>query len=165
MKAKEPVGAFNQEKALVRAFSVITNLRMQLFEALMEAGLRRIVTMHDEQYSQMRFGGGGPGGVAPGGPLPLVLPSVPGHKRVVYTIYEYAHYLQYLQYLPTISTVWLLKMKFVLSSPIFHNIYSIYCMYLHHPLLSIQVRPPAGQQQHDHGRLDPDREGHQGELR
>ena len=63
--------------------------------AAMEAGLRRIVTMHDEQYSQMRFGGGGPGGVAPGGPLPLVLPSVPGHKRVVYTIYEYAYYLQY----------------------------------------------------------------------
>ena len=28
------VAAFNQEKALVGAFSVITNLRMQLFEAL-----------------------------------------------------------------------------------------------------------------------------------
>ena len=28
------VGAFNQEKALVGAFSVITNLRMELFEAL-----------------------------------------------------------------------------------------------------------------------------------
>ena len=27
--------AFNQEKALVGAFSVITNLRMELFEALM----------------------------------------------------------------------------------------------------------------------------------
>ena len=67
--------------------------------AAMEAGLRRIVTMHDEPYSQMRFGGGGPGGVAPGGPLPLVLPSVPGHKRVVYTIYEYVHYLQYQHYL------------------------------------------------------------------
>ena len=31
---KALVGAFNQEKALVGAFSVITNLRMQLFEAL-----------------------------------------------------------------------------------------------------------------------------------
>ena len=31
------VGAFNQEKALVGAFSVITNLRMELFEALLEA--------------------------------------------------------------------------------------------------------------------------------
>ena len=28
------VGAFNQEKALVGAFSVIKNLRMELFEAL-----------------------------------------------------------------------------------------------------------------------------------
>ena len=34
---KAVVAAFNQEKALVGAFSVITNLRMQLFEALMEA--------------------------------------------------------------------------------------------------------------------------------
>ena len=31
---KEVVAAFNQEKALVGAFSVITNLRMELFEAL-----------------------------------------------------------------------------------------------------------------------------------
>ena len=31
---KEVVAAFNQEKALVGAFSVITNLRMDLFEAL-----------------------------------------------------------------------------------------------------------------------------------
>ena len=73
--------------------------------AAMEAGLRRIVTMHDEPYSQMRFGGGGPGGVAPGGPLPLVLPSVPGHKRVVYTIYEYVHYLCTIPTLSKISTI------------------------------------------------------------
>ena len=32
--------AFNQEKALVRAFSVITNLRMELFEALPSTGER-----------------------------------------------------------------------------------------------------------------------------
>ena len=31
---KAVVAAFNQEKALVGAFSVITNIRMQLFEAL-----------------------------------------------------------------------------------------------------------------------------------
>ena len=31
---KAVVAAFNQEKALVRAFSVITNLRMDLFDAL-----------------------------------------------------------------------------------------------------------------------------------
>ena len=33
---KAVVAAFNQEKALVGAFSVITNLRMQLFEALID---------------------------------------------------------------------------------------------------------------------------------
>ena len=33
---KAVVAAFNQEKALVGAFSVITNLRMELFEALMD---------------------------------------------------------------------------------------------------------------------------------
>ena len=34
---KAVVAAFNQEKALVGAFSVITNLRMELFQALLEA--------------------------------------------------------------------------------------------------------------------------------
>ena len=34
---KAVVAAFNQEKALVGAFSVITNLRMELFEALVSA--------------------------------------------------------------------------------------------------------------------------------
>ena len=32
---KSVVAAFNQEKALVGAFSVITNLRMELFQALL----------------------------------------------------------------------------------------------------------------------------------
>ena len=49
----------------------------------MEANIRRIVTMHDEAYSKMRFG------EKCGADLPLVLPMVPGHKRVIYTIYEY----------------------------------------------------------------------------
>ena len=35
---KAVVAAFNQEKALVGAFSVITNLRMELFQALLEGG-------------------------------------------------------------------------------------------------------------------------------
>ena len=35
---KAVVAAFNQEKALVGAFSVITNLRMELFEALEDTG-------------------------------------------------------------------------------------------------------------------------------
>ena len=34
---KAVVAAFNQEKALVGAFSVITNLRMELFQALVRA--------------------------------------------------------------------------------------------------------------------------------
>ena len=35
---KAVVAAFNQEKALVGAFSVITNLRMELFQALLGSG-------------------------------------------------------------------------------------------------------------------------------
>ena len=34
LNVKAVVATFNQEKALVGAFSVITNLRMKLFEAL-----------------------------------------------------------------------------------------------------------------------------------
>ena len=41
---KAVVAAFNQEKALVGAFSVITNLRMELFEALVYTGYRVQVT-------------------------------------------------------------------------------------------------------------------------
>ena len=37
---KAVVAAFNQEKALVGAFSVITNLRMELFEALLATMVR-----------------------------------------------------------------------------------------------------------------------------
>ena len=36
---KAVVTAFNQEKALVGAFSVITNLRMELFQALLSSQL------------------------------------------------------------------------------------------------------------------------------
>ena len=36
---KAVVAAFNQERALVGAFSVITNLRMQFFKALVKAWL------------------------------------------------------------------------------------------------------------------------------
>ena len=36
---KAVVAAFNQEKALVGAFSVIRNLRMELFEALVTRGV------------------------------------------------------------------------------------------------------------------------------
>ena len=37
---KAVVAAFNQEKALVGAFSVIANLRMELFEALVDTFLQ-----------------------------------------------------------------------------------------------------------------------------
>ena len=41
---KAVVAAFNQEKALVGAFSVITNLRMELFQALFLIALGSIIT-------------------------------------------------------------------------------------------------------------------------
>ena len=36
---KAVVAAFNQEKALVGAFSLITNLRMELFQALVQCAV------------------------------------------------------------------------------------------------------------------------------
>ena len=36
LNVKTVVAAFNQEKALVGAFSVLTNLRMELFQALLD---------------------------------------------------------------------------------------------------------------------------------
>ena len=41
---KAVVAAFNQEKALVGAFSVITNLRMELFEALVPSPRQAVLT-------------------------------------------------------------------------------------------------------------------------
>ena len=41
---KAEVDAFNQEKALVGAFSVITNLRMELFEALVDSDQVQVPT-------------------------------------------------------------------------------------------------------------------------
>ena len=49
---KAVVAAFNQEKALVGAFSVITNLRMQLFEALVATDVT--VTLYYVQVSSAR---------------------------------------------------------------------------------------------------------------
>ena len=40
---KAAVAAFNQEKALVGAFSVITNLEMELFQALTQRSEQRII--------------------------------------------------------------------------------------------------------------------------
>ena len=61
---------------------LINILSITLQPNAMEANIKRNVTMHDEAYSKMRFGD-------KFADLPLVLPMVPGHKRVIYTIYEY----------------------------------------------------------------------------
>ena len=55
---KAVVAAFNQEKALVGAYSVITNLRMELFEALVGW---RLFKYHDigRIMPLLRQGGGG----------------------------------------------------------------------------------------------------------
>ena len=47
---KAVVAAFNQEKALVGAFSVITNLRMEIFEALL--GLESLCS---EEYDRQQY--------------------------------------------------------------------------------------------------------------
>ena len=49
---KAVVAAFNQEKALVGAFSVITNLRMELFEALLGTHQQAI---RARRYSASRY--------------------------------------------------------------------------------------------------------------
>ena len=57
---KAVVAAFNQEKALVGAFSVITNLRMELFEALVttdEAGVVVICSCHQDGKFFLSHGG------------------------------------------------------------------------------------------------------------
>ena len=63
---KAVVAAFNQEKALVGAFSVITNLRMELFEALHITDRGRTWEDPDVEAGDCEQGegeeeGGGPG--------------------------------------------------------------------------------------------------------
>ena len=50
---KAVVAAFNQEKALVGAFSVITNLRMELFQALAEEEQARL-RLEEEENEEVR---------------------------------------------------------------------------------------------------------------
>ena len=68
---KAVVAAFNQEKALVGAFSVIKNLRMQLFEALEETFL---VGKVKECMKNFQWSSPGPDWA----PLPPLLPLVLG---------------------------------------------------------------------------------------
>ncbi len=58
----------------------------------MENKIRVTCTMHDEEYSYKRFGHLAdmfPQGEQREFLLPLVLPHVPDHRRVIYSIYEY----------------------------------------------------------------------------
>ena len=58
----------------------------------LEKKIRSTCTMHDEDYSHQRFGHlQQKCSTEEVGPflLPLVLPHVPGHRRVIYSIYEY----------------------------------------------------------------------------
>ena len=59
---KAVVAAFNQKKALVGTFSVITNLRMNLFKALLAtlATLAIVSNLHNNFYPGS-FGAGGRG--------------------------------------------------------------------------------------------------------
>ena len=52
---KAVVAAFNQEKALVGAFSVITNLRMDFFEALMRIGSYHAAMINDWRLARQLF--------------------------------------------------------------------------------------------------------------
>ena len=56
---KAVVAAFNQEKALVGAFSVITNLRMELFEALVASGPHDVARSPGPGVSPVWLVGGG----------------------------------------------------------------------------------------------------------
>ena len=49
---KAVVAAFNQEKALVGAFSVITNFRMELFQAL---GQMAVVCFYNDDWPELLF--------------------------------------------------------------------------------------------------------------
>ena len=55
----------------------------------MENKIRGTCTMHDEEYSFQRFGHLNKVFSTENMMLPLVLPHVPEHRRVIYTIYEY----------------------------------------------------------------------------
>ena len=50
---KAIVAAFNQEKALVGAFSVITNLRMELFQALVGNSGVAVASVDNTVYTKL----------------------------------------------------------------------------------------------------------------
>ena len=64
---KAVVAAFNQEKALVGAFSVITNLRMELFEAVAESPPDDVLGLLLQHRGLLWPEAGADEGEAPGG--------------------------------------------------------------------------------------------------
>ena len=65
---KAVVAAFNQEKALIGAFSVITNLRMELFEALQHTHQPSQTCLHSiwSLHTAWQLSAAAPGGGALG---------------------------------------------------------------------------------------------------
>ena len=72
---KAVVAAFNQEKALVGVFSVISNLRMDLFEALTDTDPRPVLPLHPDHRR------GAAAGVRPHHHLHPDVPPVPLRRR------------------------------------------------------------------------------------
>ena len=61
LNVKAVVAAFNQEKALVGAFSVITNLRMELFQTLVSSSSQHVaahIRGQPRYYRDIRYGDG-----------------------------------------------------------------------------------------------------------
>ena len=72
---KALVAAFNKEKALVGAFSVITNLRMELFQALM-------TTLTSTLQTEANAGEYDVPQCAPGTPAHLCVHEITAHFKV-----------------------------------------------------------------------------------
>ena len=90
---KAVVAAFNQEKALVGAFSVITDLRMQLFEALVPTLLRADAVGVDLSAEQLGAGVVVADHAARGARVPLhaVSGGSRGNRKVLISVIKILH--------------------------------------------------------------------------
>ena len=85
---KAVVATFNQEKALVGAFSVITNFRMELFEALLSSHLQfpppeQFLDVRPSSRRSVVSSGCGVETIFPYLPHPLVPSSLHYHKHTI----------------------------------------------------------------------------------